>query len=50
MTESVFREMMHETLKASLLKQLPAPSRQETAIRGLSLSHIDEEVSPRRCF
>lgn len=50
MKESVLKDNMHETLKTSLLKWLPAPSRLETAIEGLAISRYDEEVSATRCF
>ncbi len=50
MTESTSNGGIHEVLKAGLLQWLPAPSRLETAIEGLTLSRYDEEVSAVRCF
>ena len=50
MTKPTLQDGMHEALKTSLLKWLPAPSRLETAIKGLAISRYDEEVSATRCF
>lgn len=50
MTKPTLQDGMHEALKTSLLKWLPAPSRLKTAIEGLNLSRYDEEVSATRCF
>ena len=50
MIESTLKGDIHETLKASLLKWLPVPSRLETDIKGLALTRYDEKVSAIRCF
>lgn len=50
MAESTSKDGIDETLKANLLKWLPAASRLETAIEGLALSRYDEAVSATRCF